>query len=325
MSCSRLPPFEPSAATIPTPASLTSSKKKLRAVVRHNPHLDEVIVAQQPARTRPPARRYRAHQTAAARAVRSRHRFSRRSAQLAAHLAQRRADTHRLRSRRTKLDVHDASPASSRVATASFGCEPVGCAAAARHRSARSGTRCDARCPTIPRRRRPSTRRLAAAGIGAGNPIVVVHVSAGNPFRRWPSASFVELVCRLASADPKRRIILTSGPSDAAAAAAIARDARARLAADAARGDRRMRRVRSRRASRRSSAGLRSISEATADRFTSQARPACRLWDCMGPRCRCDRSRFEARRFISAAAEVHGSAVPSVRSAATASPVISGA
>ena len=76
------------------------------------------------------------------------------------------------------------------------------------------------------------TRRLAAAGIGAGNPIVVVHVSAGNPFRRWPSASFVELVRRLASKDPKRRIILTSGPSDAAAAAAIARDARARLAAD---------------------------------------------------------------------------------------------
>ena len=80
--------------------------------------------------------------------------------------------------------------------------------------------------------------------------IVVVHVSAGNPFRRWPAASFVELVCRLASKDPKRRIILTSGPSDAEAAAAIARDARARLAADERAGDRRMRRVRSRRAAR---------------------------------------------------------------------------
>jgi ADP-heptose:LPS heptosyltransferase len=75
-------------------------------------------------------------------------------------------------------------------------------------------------------------RRLAGAGIGAGNPVVVVHVSAGNPFRRWPSASFVELVRRLASKDPRRRIILTSGPSDAEAAAAIARDARARLAAN---------------------------------------------------------------------------------------------
>ena len=75
-------------------------------------------------------------------------------------------------------------------------------------------------------------RRLAGAGIGDGNPVVVVHVSAGNPFRRWPSASFVELVRRLASSNPKRRIILTSGPSDAEAAAAIARDARALLAAD---------------------------------------------------------------------------------------------
>jgi ADP-heptose:LPS heptosyltransferase len=75
-------------------------------------------------------------------------------------------------------------------------------------------------------------RRLAGAGIGAGHPVVVVHVSAGNPFRRWPSASFVDLVCRLASKNPKRRIILTSGPSDAEAAAAIARDARARLGPD---------------------------------------------------------------------------------------------
>ena len=71
--------------------------------------------------------------------------------------------------------------------------------------------------------------RLARAGIDAANPVIVVHVSAGTPFRRWPSASFVELVCRLASADANRRIILTSGPSDADAAAAIARDARARL------------------------------------------------------------------------------------------------
>jgi ADP-heptose:LPS heptosyltransferase len=74
-------------------------------------------------------------------------------------------------------------------------------------------------------------RRLAAAGIGTENPVVVVHVSAGNPFRRWPATAFVELACRIASANPKRRIILTSGPSDAAAAAAIARDARARLSA----------------------------------------------------------------------------------------------
>jgi ADP-heptose:LPS heptosyltransferase len=75
------------------------------------------------------------------------------------------------------------------------------------------------------------THRLVNAGIAAGNSLIVVHVSAGNPFRRWPSASFVELVCRLASHDSKRRIILTSGPSDTEVAAAIVREARARLAA----------------------------------------------------------------------------------------------
>ena len=73
-------------------------------------------------------------------------------------------------------------------------------------------------------------RRLAHAGVGDGSPIVVIHVSAGNPFRRWPAASFVDLICRLASADPSRRIVLTSGPSNADAAATIAEDARARLA-----------------------------------------------------------------------------------------------
>lgn len=73
------------------------------------------------------------------------------------------------------------------------------------------------------------SQRLDGAGIRPDNPILVVHVSAGNPFRRWPAASFVELVCQLAANDAKRRIILTSGPSDADAAAQIAREARARL------------------------------------------------------------------------------------------------
>ncbi|HTG90806.1 MAG TPA: glycosyltransferase family 9 protein [Vicinamibacterales bacterium] len=72
-------------------------------------------------------------------------------------------------------------------------------------------------------------RRLAEAGVGETNPLVIVHVSAGNPFRRWPKESFVDLICRLVLADPQRRIVLTSGPSDADAASAIAREARAHL------------------------------------------------------------------------------------------------
>ena len=72
-------------------------------------------------------------------------------------------------------------------------------------------------------------RRLAEAGIGPEHPLIVMHVSAGNPFRRWPQSSFVELVCRLAATDSRRRILLTSGPSEVQAATAVADDARARL------------------------------------------------------------------------------------------------
>jgi len=72
-------------------------------------------------------------------------------------------------------------------------------------------------------------RRLRDAGVNGAAPLVVVHVSAGNPFRRWPVDSFVDLICRLAAADSSRRIIITSGPSDATAAAIVEERARARL------------------------------------------------------------------------------------------------
>src|SRR5712691_2964165 len=72
-------------------------------------------------------------------------------------------------------------------------------------------------------------RRLREARISSAHPLVVVHVSAGNPFRRWPRESFEALVVALARRDPSRRIILTSGPSDAAAVKAIADGARAAL------------------------------------------------------------------------------------------------
>ena len=72
-------------------------------------------------------------------------------------------------------------------------------------------------------------RRLAEAGVPKGAPVIVIHVSAGNPFRRWPPDSFVDLIWRLVSGDSRRRIVLTSGPSDAGAAATIAGLARQRL------------------------------------------------------------------------------------------------
>ena len=73
------------------------------------------------------------------------------------------------------------------------------------------------------------SERLRVAGINDEAPLIVVHVSAGNPFRRWPEESFSELLVRLAEADPGRRILLTAGPSDAEAAGRVLAAARARL------------------------------------------------------------------------------------------------
>ena len=58
--------------------------------------------------------------------------------------------------------------------------------------------------------------------------LIVIHVSAGNAFRRWPLLSFVALADRLSVGGPNRRIILTSGPSEAAAAAEVVRLVRER-------------------------------------------------------------------------------------------------
>jgi ADP-heptose:LPS heptosyltransferase len=77
--------------------------------------------------------------------------------------------------------------------------------------------------------------RLAAAGVSGDAPIVVLHVSAGNPFRRWPTASFAEVAAQLAIDDPRRRVIVTSGPSEADAAETVATHARS-LAGTAAAG-----------------------------------------------------------------------------------------
>jgi heptosyltransferase-1 len=61
-------------------------------------------------------------------------------------------------------------------------------------------------------------RRLGAAGVTADSRIVVMHVSAGNPFRRWPVESFARVAAALVMADPSRAVVLTSGPSERDAA-----------------------------------------------------------------------------------------------------------
>jgi lipopolysaccharide heptosyltransferase II len=71
--------------------------------------------------------------------------------------------------------------------------------------------------------------RLRAAGVDTRHEVIVIHVSAGNPFRRWPEAAFAALVSALALNDERRRVILSSGPSDRAAADRIGRAARREL------------------------------------------------------------------------------------------------
>jgi predicted lipopolysaccharide heptosyltransferase III len=72
-------------------------------------------------------------------------------------------------------------------------------------------------------------RRLADAGIRGAHCIVVVHVSAGNEFRRWPEDAFCSMIAGLAERDPNRRVVVVSGPSDAPAAARVTETARSRL------------------------------------------------------------------------------------------------
>lgn len=68
--------------------------------------------------------------------------------------------------------------------------------------------------------------RLQHAGITADDRVIVIHVSAGNPFRRWPLESFAALATALAREDASYRVILTSGPSDRGAAAQVLEQAR---------------------------------------------------------------------------------------------------
>ncbi len=75
--------------------------------------------------------------------------------------------------------------------------------------------------------------RLGQAGVAPDDELVVMHVSAGNPFRRWPEQFFVDTAVSLAAGNAKRRLVLSSGPSDRAAASRIAAATRGRLGAAA--------------------------------------------------------------------------------------------
>lgn len=84
-----------------------------------------------------------------------------------------------------------------------------------------------------PTAQRVIEQRLAAAGVSADARLIVMHVSAGNPFRRWPIPAFAAVAALLADDDPRHRVLVTSGPSEQAAAAQVIDAARSRLGPDA--------------------------------------------------------------------------------------------
>jgi lipopolysaccharide heptosyltransferase II len=71
------------------------------------------------------------------------------------------------------------------------------------------------------------TTKLASLGFTSDDPLVVIHVSAGNPFRRWPADAFVAMAVRVATEG--RQVVVISGPSDVLAASHIANAATQRL------------------------------------------------------------------------------------------------
>jgi ADP-heptose:LPS heptosyltransferase len=73
------------------------------------------------------------------------------------------------------------------------------------------------------------TSWLAAQGVATAQRLIVVHVSASTRFKRWPESSFVDLLVGLAGADDRRRIAVSSGPSDVGAAGRIRAEAASRL------------------------------------------------------------------------------------------------
>ncbi len=158
-------------------------------------------------------------------------------------------------------------------------------------------------------------QRLQEEGVSAAHRLIVVHVSAGNPFRRWPAEHFETLAVQLGAADPVRRIILTSGPSEVQAARQIADRARQRLGV----GERRhgpggsgihadgvAQPCRSRRAvhRRRQRAAACGFDDGCADSRTVRSHPACPV------------GALASRGAGHGSGRVDGSAVPSVRPAA---------
>ena len=65
--------------------------------------------------------------------------------------------------------------------------------------------------------------RLREAGVPDSAAVAVLHVSAGNPFRRWPADRFAALAAALTALPEPMHVVITSGPSEAEAVDRVTR------------------------------------------------------------------------------------------------------
>jgi ADP-heptose:LPS heptosyltransferase len=89
--------------------------------------------------------------------------------------------------------------------------------------------------PADPSARASVDRRLTSLGVAADDSIVVLHVSARNPFRRWPEPSFGDVAAGLVRGNRRRWVVVVGGPSDREAAGRVLAQARDLAGADAGR------------------------------------------------------------------------------------------
>ena len=201
-------------------------------VVRHNPNIDEVLVAE-----RPRGLRRLAYDLRLARALRAA-RFDLvidfhggpRSAWLTRATGAPRRIGYRLPGRSWAYTTHLSwsralLPPRHSVENQWDLLGPLGIA---RPEPGRPGVE----MPEDPRAAERVRQRLTAAGIDQRARIVVMHASAGNPFRRWPAEHFARVAADLARRELSRRIIITSGPSESGSADTIAAAAQ-QIAGDA--------------------------------------------------------------------------------------------
>jgi lipopolysaccharide heptosyltransferase II len=78
-------------------------------------------------------------------------------------------------------------------------------------------------------------RRLVEHGVPRDASLIVIHVSAGNPFRRWPLESFCRVAATLVRDGPERRVVFTAGPSERDALGRVVALARQQLGPQASR------------------------------------------------------------------------------------------